>query len=78
MNVIVFSEKKNIHSTDNVFQYPKCVNDIVLLLEEDNYECMKFVNNLAEHQIKFYYLRVQISQQMRFFFFFTKLYTNHN
>jgi hypothetical protein len=38
MNVIVFPEKENIHSTDNVFQYQKCVNDIVLLLEEDNYE----------------------------------------
>jgi hypothetical protein len=25
------------------------------------------MNNLAEYQIKFYYLRVQISQQMRFF-----------
>jgi len=38
MNVIVFPEKENIHSTGNVFQYPKCVNDIVLLLEEDNYQ----------------------------------------
>jgi len=25
------------------------------------------MNNLAEYQIKSYYLRVQISQQMRFF-----------
>jgi len=55
MTVIVFPEKKIIHSTVNVFQYPKCVNDIVLLLEEDNYECMNFMNNLAENQIKSYY-----------------------
>ena len=27
---------------------------------------MKFMNNLAEHQIKSYYLRVQISQKMGF------------